>query len=441
METEVQKPTPILEIAWMRYAQLNASSIRRTNAHKRLRTWIAGLSVLATLFSILVATYFLGQVSLLGIIVKNFFIIVPIVASLMAAFGTRVFANGDWLVTRAAAEEYLKEIYFYRTILRGNKNRRAYMEKRINEIQRQLFRGLGGEFVFRPYKGPVPPYYKPEYDNDPGFNDLNGEQYFKYRLEDQLRWHIKEINEYRRERGILTFLVLAAGGLGTYFAAIGGLFSVWVALTASITAALVGWQQLRNLDTVIKNYSKVIFELTTLYDHWNNLEAEERTNVEFYKMVRGCENILWAQNTEYIKSMQEALKESDLEEESSLVNRVIKESVESAERAKQAAYEEVIEITTETLQVTEQKIEATVVATLGSLAEEASSELVQQELEAMSNAVLEAAETMREGGSTLTSSLEQIAREFAHVDVSRDTTKEELNAILARYPKTGEVKG
>ena len=441
METEAQKPTPILEIAWMRYAQLNASSIRRTNAHKRLRTWIAGLSVLATLFSILVATYFLGQVSLLGMIVKNFFIIVPIVASLMAAFGTRVFANGDWLVTRAAAEEYLKEIYFYRTILRGNKNRRAYMEKRINEIQRQLFRGLGGEFVFRPYKGPVPPYYKPEYDNDPGFNDLNGEQYFKYRLEDQLRWHIKEINEYRRERGILTFLVLAAGGLGTYFAAIGGLFSVWVALTASITAALVGWQQLRNLDTVIKNYSKVIFELTTLYDHWNNLEAEERTNVEFYKMVRGCENILWAQNTEYIKSMQEALKESDLEEESSLVNRVIKESVESAERAKQAAYEEVIEITTETLQVTEQKIEATVVATLGSLAEEASSELVQQELEAMSNAVSEAAETMREGGSTLTSSLEQIAREFAHVDVSRDTTKEELNAILARYPKTGEVKG
>ena len=80
-------------------------------------------------------------------------------------------------------------------------------------------------------------------------------------------------------------------------------------------------------------------------------------------------------------------------------------------------------------------------ATLGSLAEEASSELVQQELEAMSNAVSEAAETMREGGSTLTSSLEQIAREFAHVDVSRDTTKEELNAILARYPKTGEVKG
>ena len=41
----------------------------------------------------------------------------------------------------------------------------------------------------------------------------------------------------------------------------------------------------------------------------NNLEPEERTTVEFYKLVRGCEDVLWAQNTEYIKSMQEALKD------------------------------------------------------------------------------------------------------------------------------------
>ena len=111
-----------------------------------------------------------------------------------------MFSIGDWLITRAAAEEYLKEIYFFRTVLRGKKNRREYLEKRINEIQRQLFRGLGGEFAFRPYKGPIPPYYKPEYGNDPGFSDLNGEEYFKYRLEDQLRWHIKEVNEYKQER-------------------------------------------------------------------------------------------------------------------------------------------------------------------------------------------------------------------------------------------------
>lgn len=442
METETPKNTPILEVAWTRFAQLDASALRRTNAYKRLRIWIAVLSVLATLLSIVYATFFPDDdKSIPGLIIRFFFILVPIVASALAAFGTRTFASGDWLITRAAAEEYLKEIYFFRTVLRGNAKRREYMENRINEIQRQLFRGLGGEFAFRPYQGAIPPYYRPEYDSDPGFKDLNGEEYFKYRLEDQLRWHIRKINEFKRERGVLTVLVLAAGVVGALFAGLGGILSIWVALTASITAALVGWQQLRNLDAVIKNYSKVILELTSLYDHWTNLEPEERTDAEFYKMVRGCEDVLWAQNTEYIKTMQEALKDSDLEKEASLVNRVIKESVESAEREKEMMRESLAEGVQQSLQVAGQNVEETFKAAVGSLAEDASSELVQQELEAMSKAFAESTHNMLERASALTSSLSQIAQEFAHIEVGRDTSKEQLNAILARYPKTGEVKG
>ena len=441
METEAPKNPPILEIAWTRYAQLNATSIRRTAAHKRLRVWIALLGVLATLFAILYSSFFAEDPSLFGVVIHLFFLAMPIAASLMAAIGSRSFANGDWLITRAAAEEYLKEIYFFRTVLRGNEKRREYMEGRINEIQRQLFRGLGGELAFRPYTGAIPPYYSPDYDSDPGFNDLTGEQYFKWRVEDQLRWHIREVNEYKRERGLLTILVVVVGALGTLLAAIGGTISLWVALTASIAAAIVGWQQLRNLDAVIKNYSKVILELTTVYDHWSNLEPEERSDAEFYKMVRGCEDILWAQNTEYIKTMQEALKESDFEKEASLVNKVIKESVESAERSKDMMRETLVEAAHEAIHEAEEKVEEVFKAAVGSLAEEASSELVQKELEAMGRAVSEAAENVMERVSGLKSSLTQIAQQYAHVDIGRDTTKEELNEILALYPKTTDVKG
>ncbi|HSK86883.1 MAG TPA: SLATT domain-containing protein, partial [Anaerolineales bacterium] len=379
METETSKAAPILNIAWTRYAQLNEVSERRSRAYRRLRIWIALLGIFATLFAILTQVFFPdpNTTSLAGLVVKILFMATPIAASLFAAFGTRAFRNGDWLVTRAAAEEYLKEIYFYRTILQKRKTRRSYLEKRINEIQKQLYRGLGGELAFKPYTGPIPPYYNPEQpESDPGFDDLNGEEYFKYRLEDQLRWHHREVNEYKRERGFLTFFVLAAGGVGAFFAAWGGPLSIWVALTASIAAALIGWQELRNVDSVIKNYSKVILELTSLYDHWLNLEPEERTNAEFYKIVRGCEDVLWAQNTEYIQSMQEALQDASLEEEASLVNRVIKESVESAKRTKQAMRDDLVDFTKETLQKEEEKIGETFKATLGSLAEEASSEIV-----------------------------------------------------------------
>lgn len=442
MGTEIPKNAPILEIAWTRYAQLDASSLRRTRSHKRVRVWIATLGILATLFAIVYATWFSKDQSLLALIVKFFFVMFPLVASALAAFGSRNFASGDWLITRAAAEEYLKEIYFYRTVLRGKEKRREYLEKRINEIQRQLFRGLGGEFAFRPYKGTIPPYYSPDYGNDPGFDDLDGDQYFKYRLEDQLRWHIKEVNEYKQERAILTVAVISIGVIGAAFAAWGGPLSIWVAFTASIAAAIVSWQQLRNVDAVIKNYSKVILELTTVYDHWSNLEPEERNDAEFFKMVRGTEDVLWAQNTEYIKTMQEALKESDLEKEASLVNRVIKESVESAERSKEMMVETLSEAAHEGLVDAEEQFEETFKAAVGSLAEDASSELVQKELAAMSKAVTDKIENVKERASRLTSSLARIAQEYAHIDIGRDTTKEELNEILVRYPKTtDEVKG
>src|SRR6185503_18998616 len=199
---------------------------------------------------------------------------------------------------------------------------------------------------------------------------------------------------------------------------------------ASLTAALIGWQELRNVDSTIKTYSKVVMELTILYDHWHNLEPEERTPAEFYTMVRGCEEVLWSQNMEYIKSMQEALTESGLDKEANLINRVIKESVESADRAKQAMADALVDQTRQSLQETEEKVEETFKATLGSLAEEASSEVVQKELEAMSKAVTEMAETAIAKVSSISSHLSDIAREFGHIDIGRDTSKEQLNAIL-----------
>jgi hypothetical protein len=444
METETPQATPILQIAWTRVAHLDDMSKRRTKGYHGMRKWIAALGVLATLFAIITQTFFPNRetAGLLGWVVNFLLILTPALASLLAFIATKKYSNGDWLITRAGAEEIQKEIYFFRTILQKDSTRRAYLEKRLNDIQRQIYRGLNGEFSYEKYNGKIPPNYYPDDPNsDPGFGDLNGDEYFRFRLENQLGWHNKEINEYKVERERMTYLVAASGALGAILAALGGGFAIWVALTASITGALIGWQEIRNIDVIVRNYSKVVLELSMVYDHWLNLEQEERSNAEFYKMVRGCEEVLWAQNTEYIKSMQEALKDSDLDEEASLINRVIKESVDSAKRTKKAMADAMVDFTKETLQDTEEKVEETFKAALGSLAEEASSELVQKELEAMSKAATEMVQNVVAKASSLTSSLADIAKEFAHIDIGRDTTKEELNAILARYPKTNNIKG
>lgn len=441
METETPKNTPILNIAWTRFAHLDASSLRGRRLYYTIRRWILVLGVVATLFAILSQLFPRESSGLVGLAIRVLLVTIPILASSLAAIATRGFSNGDFLTTRAGAEEILKEIYFYRTILQKKKSRRSYLERRLNEIQRQVYRGMNGEFSFEPYNGVIPPYYSPDDPgSDSGFNDLNGEEYFRYRLESQLGWHNKKVNQYKSERFRLQFLIVIFGAAGALLAAFDAT-TLWVALTASLTAAYVGWQELRNLDAIIKNYSKVVMELTTVYDHWHNLEAEERSPAEFYKMVRGCEDVLWAQNTEYIKSMQEALKDSDLEKEASLVNRVIKESVESDERMRQGMRDSIVEMTKETLEDAEETVDETFKAALGSLAEEASSEIVQKELEAMREAAVEMAENAMEKVSSLTSSLTKIAKEYAHVDIGRDTSNEELNAILSRFPKTTDVKG
>ena len=454
MDTETAEVTPILKVAWTRVAQLDAIASRRSKGHLNIRRWITILGVLATLFAILTqlldTTGFKQRYPLLSVLAQILFIAIPFLASTLAALASKKYSNGDWLVTRAGAEEIKKEIYFYRTVLQKDETRRRYLEDRLAEIQRQIHRALNGEFSFDDYKisrTAVPKVNSP--DDDPGYGDLTGDEYMKYRLENQLNWHNKKINKFKIERDRLIISILVIGALGSIIAAlgasVGGTLSIWVALTASITAALIGWQELRNIDVIVRNYSKVVLELTILRDHWLNLTDAERTATEFYKLVRDCEEVLWAQNTEYIKSMQETLREHSFEEDANLVNNIVAKLNETAQQTKQGMADHVESITGKVLEETGQKVEQTFQTTLTTLADDFMSDLVQKELEAMSQAVTEAAGNMIERASTETSSfiasLTQVAQDYAHVEVSRDTSKEELNQILARYPKTGELKG
>jgi len=203
---------------------------------------------------------------------------------------------------------------------------------------------------------------------------------------------------------------------------------------------LVGWQELRNLDAIIKNYSKVQLELLVIYDHWNNLTPAERTDGEFYKMVRSTEDLLWSQNVEYIKSMQEALKSVD-EEEAELVNQLIKKSVEEDKRLKREIRNTIMEGTSEAMRETTDTLVETFKETFGSLAEEAASPLVQAELEAMQKAAAEVVENIVEGTSRFKSRLAEIAEKYKDVDITKETPAATLHEMISLYPPTEDVKG
>jgi hypothetical protein len=445
MTVEHQPTVPILSIAWTRYAQLDALSNKHSKPHYRWRRRISILGVLAALFAVITQVYSDYMPATLGWVLKFLLIATPITASVLAAFVNKFYNGKDWLVSRAGAEEIQKEIYMYRTFFKNKPDRREWLEKRLTNIQRQVYRGMSGELAIEKAPEKIPPYYDPDNPNsDPGFKDLTGTEYLKYRLEDQLAWHIRRVQRFEIERTRLQVYILFAGGLGALLAAMGEGFSIWVAVTASLGAALIGWQELRNLDPTIKNYSKVIMELMIIYDHWNILEPEERTDAEFFQMVKSTEDVLWSQNIEYIKSMQEVLARETLEE-AELINDVLKKAVETDAAFKQHMRDSVVSFTSQSMDEARETLEDHFDQTLGSLAEEASSELVQQELaaieQAAQNAVAFAAEAVQAGAARLSDSLKAIADEFSGVDIGRDTPKEVLNDLLSRYPTTEEVKG
>jgi hypothetical protein len=245
------------------------------------------------------------------------------------------------------------------------------MEQRLADILRSVHRSMGGEFVMEQYQGSVPPRYNPnDPDDDEGFADLNGEQYCQFRLLDQLNWHNKKLLRYNRERRRLQTLILASGGAGTLLAALpwNG-FGLWVALTSSLAAGFLSWQQLRNLDSIIKNFSKVVIELTIIHSHWKNLTKFEQTESEFFKMVFHSEKILWSQNSEYVKSMQAAITESSFEKGGGVVDRAIQESMDAQESADASAEESASDVPTPEAAVVDASKVQTVAQTLVELAE------------------------------------------------------------------------
>ena len=177
-----------------------------------------------------------------------------------------------------------------------------------------------------------------------------------------------------------------------------------------------------------------------LSDHWKNLEAEERTKTEFYRMVNSTEDILWSRNVEYIKAMQEALKESGLDEEASLINRVIQEQRDSDRRQRKAMEDSVVGYMTGVMQETEERLSEKFEEALGTLAEEASSDVVQAELAAMKEALQDFTEKVSQRLGLFTS-LKAIADVYKEVEVSASTPRPVINDLLSRYPKSSEVKG
>lgn len=446
-ETKSQNPASILRMAWQQYADLNKSARILRKRHLALRWWVATLGVLATLFAILTDNYSeairenfkiggLSFGSTVALLLYILLILSPIAASIVAYIAKGFGGGGNWLVMRAGAEQTMREIYIFRTILADNPKRRDWLNERLADIQRSLFKALGGELVLTQYKGSLPPYHSSgDLRSDEGFANLDGDNYLKYRLDDQLDWHRGRLVQHQYERTRLQIFILAMGGLGALLAAVGEGWAVWVAFTAALGSAFSGWDQLRNLDDTVRNYSKVILELNIARNTWINLEPVERTLSEFHRMVRSVEEVLWAQNAEYIRSMQEAL--ASVDDDDDLVMETVRASQKADAAFKTKLRSRIVDQASETMDEVFDSAEESFDDIVGSISEFASEE-VREEMQGLRDAL---SIVMQSAVHKMDRIAAQVREEFADEEFNENTAVARVNAQLQKFPPQGDGIG
>lgn len=427
---------PILEKAWLRHAELDANASRLSKRHLNLRKWVAILGVLATFLAIvsdIISTAIGDTQPLLVLILKIMLIATPLLGSMVAAFTSRELGDGRWLSMRAGAEEMVKDIYIYRTVLTNNPDRSKWLSHRLANTSRQVYKSSGNKLDTVPYQGNIPVVYS----GDPGFTNLTPEEYIRYRLQDQLSWHEKKIVTIGEEKRKLTITILGMGALGALLAGIGGPFAVWVALTASFTAALVGWEELRNREKTIANYSKVKLELTIIRDYWYALSPAEQNDSAFYRMVLATEKLMFAQNSQYIRSMQDALSGADDEDKKLVEDMVQMSATSNAELQKKLLSESqaVFAEATQQLSAVAEDAAATVSGMVTAVSAEAIA-LNQTMEDVVISTVAESAAIRQTITETVDATTAEVAASRTAVEASRDATLAEVAAGRAALEAT-----
>jgi hypothetical protein len=101
-------------------------------------------------------------------------------------------------------------------------------------------------------------------------------------------------------------LVLLAGGVGTFLAAIG--FQLWVAFTTALATAFTTYLQYRQTENTLTQYNQTATNLQNVKGWWVALSAEDQADPKkIQKLVETTEDVLASEQTGWVQQMQDAL--------------------------------------------------------------------------------------------------------------------------------------
>jgi signal transduction histidine kinase len=315
IELNGRNPDKVLELAWRRFAFYDRNAGLHQTEYNNLTVRILLLGFLTTLLALVIAALEAGDtladVMILNTVLRYLLIALPIVTSIFVTIFSRRKADKKWILLRASAEALKRKIYSYRALVRQAPiEQLTQLQHEVENVSRRLMRTEVNESALIRYEDgePVPPEMHGAAGEDDGFSPLTPEQYIKIRIGDQVSFFggkTKKLEQLLRRYRVL---VLIAGGLGTFLAAVG--HELWVPLTTAAVTALTSLLLSRQYDETIIKYNQAKTDLLNVELWWQTLAPAAKQNPKsIRKLVETTEDILAREQSGWVQNMQDALSQ------------------------------------------------------------------------------------------------------------------------------------
>ncbi len=295
-----------LSDAWARYDQLDQAANGKQRAFRRVEMTILLLAVAATLFALLqsgkaVPAWFTIPAHSAG--VHWFVLVIPITASIVAAYNSHFREGYKWILLRGAAEAIKREIYRFRTQACAYSDEQCLQSSRESKLAARIKDVTSALVQSEVNKTSLDVKTK----NDPArMLFLPPEEYVRTRLQDQIAYFVVKTHKLARKFRFMQVSIYLAAASGTLLAAIN--LDVWVALATAIVTAFTTKLQADQVENSLIQYNQALTSLRNVELWWKALsrwEKGRRRNIDL--LVDQTEKALEGETAGWVQQMQSAL--------------------------------------------------------------------------------------------------------------------------------------
>jgi hypothetical protein len=305
----------VLADAWALFAKFDLNAGTQQTRHKRYQYWLIWTGIAAAFIAIVYHSYFpekdQNKFCTLQWLVYGLSVTLPVVLTVIT-IGANYFKNGKkWVFFRAAAENFKREIYAYRTRTGAyRENGGALLGQRISDIEKKAMASEITSTNIELYDeklGYPPKMYGAEATDD-GFSKLQPEDYIRIRLNGQISYYQGRVATLRKKLDQLHWCTYIIAGLGTLLAVFE--LQAWIALATTITTTIGSWLGQMQWESSVTTYNQNVANLDEIRLWWKGLSPADRfLPANRDSLVLQTETTLKTEYDGWVQQMKQSLED------------------------------------------------------------------------------------------------------------------------------------